>query len=113
MIAISTITQDISGSVVLYTDADFRENSARVSRVKTLDGGVVITHSGVADGDRTIDIDTKISKAQADSLWYIFNNYTSIHISIGDGFFIGAISNLSVINGKLKMSIMIENREDA
>jgi len=112
MIAISTITQDISGNIELPIAADFRKNAARVSRVKTLDGGVYITHSGVSAGDRNINIDTIVTESQAGTLWYIFNNYTFINVSVQDGFFLAVIDSLEIKNGKLKMSIMIKSQED-
>ena len=113
MIAISTITQDLSGNVELQVSADFRKNTARVSRVKTLDGGVYITHSGVSTGDRDVSINAPVTEAQAEKLWYIFNNYTFINISIKDGFFLAIIDALEIKNDNIKMKIMLKSQENA
>ena len=112
MLTISTITASITGNVELDANAEYRENIARVSRKKTLDGGVYIAHSGVTDGDRTISVETSITENQAERLWYIFNNYTFINLGTPDGFFLAVISSLKIKDGKIKMSIMIKSKEN-
>jgi len=113
MIAISSVTQDTAGSVV-FSDKrmDYKENTARISRIKTLDGGVYITNSGVSDGDRTLNVSAKITEAQAIILWHIFETYTFIYAAISDGVFYAAISGMAIKNGVLEMTILIKSKEN-
>lgn len=111
MIFISTIVRDPGGAVLIDTDLDPRENTARVSRTKLLDGGVYINNSGVSDGDRTVRVSAEITQDQADILWYIFNNYTMVHLSTSDGFYKAAIQTLKTDNGQMTMTILINSKE--
>ena len=86
--------------------------TARVSRVKTLDGGVYIGHSGYSDGDRTLNITGEITEAQADILKNLIEVYTGVLISMEDGLFFGAISSMTAENGKFKMTVYIKNKEN-
>lgn len=114
MIAISTLTANVTGSVILPWTGDPRENTARVSRIATLDGGAVITHSGASDSDRTIYIrDLEISEDTADIIWNIFQTETKVLISISDGVYLAAIQTCKTNNGLLNMTILIESKETA
>lgn len=113
MISISTITQNASGAVIIeeLLISSVNNNSARISRVATLDGGSVITHSGYSDGDRTLSVYARLNKAQSDLLWSIFKNETFVLVSIPDGLFYSSIQRVRIDNGDLSMTILIKNRE--
>jgi hypothetical protein len=114
MISVSTVISDTSGNVVIKGTADdYRENAARISRIKTLDGGVHITNAGTSDGDRSLIVRSRISQSQEDLLWYIFNSYTFVHVSVRDGFYYAAISDLEIKNGAVRMTILLNNKENA
>ena len=87
------------------------DTQARVSRVKTLDGGVVVTHSGVTDGDRTLQVKARLSDDQATSLKSIYTNDTFVNIAFSDGLFYGVIQDLKSIKGELNMTILIKERD--
>ena len=112
MIAISMITADVQGHVEL-DDGDSRLGSleARVSRSATLDGGCVITHSGVSQGDRTFTIKTTISERQKTRIEHIHENSTLVNISCKEGFFLGAISTINTSTPDLTMTILIKSKE--
>jgi len=112
MISINTTTSDTNGSILINTVADIRDNTARISRTKTLDGGVVINNSGFSAGDMTLRISERISESKAAVLWYIFQNYTSILLSTNAGLFLAAIQSLKPNNGKMTMTILIESEEN-
>lgn len=114
MISISSVIQNVTGAVVINESltSAFKTNTARVSRVTTLDGGSVITHSGYSDGDRTLSVYARISEAQANILWNIFRNETFVLVSIPDGLYYATIQRLRTDNGNLSMTILIKNRED-
>jgi hypothetical protein len=113
MLSISTLTTDNLGSVVIQGNHDFRNNQARIVRTATLDGSVYINHSGVSDGDRTIVVSEDLPEIDCARLWYIFNNYTAVCLSIPDGFYKATIRSLRIKNGQVDMTIYIENKESA
>ena len=114
MISISTTTANINGNVVLskISVSKLMAKTARVSRTKTLDGGVYIGHSGYSDGDRTLSIAGNITTDQAAILKNMIEFYTGVLISMEDGLFFGAIPSMTAEDGALKMTIYIENKEN-
>jgi hypothetical protein len=114
MISISSIVQNVTGAVIINETLTsvLKSNTARISRVATLDGGSVITHSGYSDGDRTLSVYARLNKAQSDLLWGIFKNETFVLVSISDGLFYSSIQRVRIDNGDLSMTILIKNRED-
>jgi len=114
MISISTTTANINGNVVLSKIAGSKlmAKTARISRVKTLDGGCYIGHSGYSDGDRTLSITGEITEAQAAILKNLIEVYTGVLISMEDGLFFGAIPSMTAEDGALKMTIYIEQKEN-
>jgi len=112
MISISTTESNTEGNVIIDSDPDYRSNKARLARVKTLDGGVVINHFGTSVGDITLIVETELSTSESDKLWTIFENSTNILISIMDGLFLAAIKDLKINNGKVKITIYIEQKEN-
>ena len=95
MIVLSTVTADVNGVLILDIDeskSNLRAASRRVSRAKTLDGGVVIVDSGFAHGDRTPVIIVKnVSRAQADTITAFHQNNSIINLSMDDGFYSAVI----------------------
>ncbi len=90
-ISFSTIAQ---GTFVRITvDAvPAQENTKRISRVATLDGGCVISNNGITDSDRTFKFTAK--KVPEDvrlSLWVFFQNETLVLLSCPEGVFSGHI----------------------
>ena len=113
MISISTINQNINGNVIINTAVDFKENTVRLSRSATLDGGAVLTNSGFSDGDRNILVRKDyISKTEADKIWSLFQTEPFILISIEDGVYYGAMKTVRIRNGALSMLIYIKNKEN-
>jgi len=113
MISISTFTQNTSGAIVIKENASskLKENISRVSRSKTLDGGVHIIHSGVSDGDRTLKIKSRISLSNENILWAIYNDETFLLISFTDGLYNGVIENMKINKGDLNMTFLILESE--
>ena len=112
MISISTITGNSEGNVILKSNQDFRNNTARISRTKTLDGGVYINHSGLSEGDRTLKLKCKLTKAVSEILWSIFQTETFIHCAIQSGLYYAAIDKLDVQYGHINMTVLINNKEN-
>lgn len=113
MISISMVTADSNGTVVLKDgESELGLLDARVTRESTLDGGAVITHSGVSHSDRTFVIKTRITQAQKDALVYIHENSTSVIVACSEGAFIGSISSLNASSPKIIMKILIKSKEN-
>jgi len=113
MITISTPTADTEGTVILtkHSQSDLKSNTSRVSRVATLDGGVVINHLGISDGDRTLKIKANVTEVIGDALWYIYQNYSYILIGIKEGLFYGTIQAFKIIKGQAQFTVLINNKE--
>ena len=113
MISISTVLPDTSGNVVINNDSasNLGDKTARVSRTATLDGGCYINHSGFTDGDRTLSVVGRISSAQEVVLKNIFEEHTQVFVSIKDGLYLGTIPSMTAVNGSLKMSIYLKQKE--
>lgn len=116
MISISKTTADITnGNVILkeLATSDIKSKRARVSRAATLDGGVYISHSGVTDGDRKFTIEAdRITPAQEAVLDYMYRTQIFILCSCADGLYLGAIEDFNTKNGKLKLTILIKQKEN-
>jgi len=112
MIGISTQVFDIDGSIIINEDSESNlgDSSARVSRTKTLDGGVYITHSGFTHGDRTFAIKADITESQAKTMLHIYRNYKLVNMSVKEGFFEVAIQSCNINNGELSMTILINKK---
>jgi len=110
MVSITTIESKTIDGVVfeeLPTSA-FRDTPPRVSRTATLDGGAVLDHRGFSDGDRALKIEAFIDETTADNLWYMSRNETLLNIACREGFFTGAISEIKIDGGRLKMTFLVK-----
>lgn len=92
-------------------NADYRNSIARITRTKTLDGGAHITHSGAPDGDRTLLVNGRITEASAAALWTLHRANTYLHVSTNEGFYVAAIQELKIDNGRIQMTIYIKTKE--
>ena len=112
MIGISKATGATgSGAAVIIReslDSGLRNESARVSRSATLDGGCIIDHQGFSDSDRTLDIRARLTQDDADILWEIFTTQTFVNVATRDGFFYGVIDSMRDENGDIRFSILVK-----
>jgi len=112
-IGISTITANTDGDLIIYEHPDSKifDLVPRVNRVATLDGGVVLTHSGFAHGDRTLVIKAEnMTESDSDKLRALIENETLMYFSIDDGFFSGMVESLSIDNGNLQMTVLLKEK---
>lgn len=112
MIGISTILPGQLDHTIIHGSStlDKRENIARASRIKTLDGGIYINNGGVSEGDRSITVKETVTDIQADTLWEIFNRAENIHVSTQDGFFLGFFQKLTLDNGTADLTLWIKEK---
>lgn len=108
MISITTLEPGISDAIIIRrykSNSQLRKAYARVSKTKTLDGGVVVVHNGFADGDRTLNINAILSKIDADILWDIFSTQTFVTVAIFDGVYNAVVRSLNIAQ---KTNLVIE-----
>lgn len=113
MIAISTPTFDLNGSLVIkdYDPAtDISSLSRRVSRTATLDGGCEIEDKGLSHGDRTFSIQFPASLTDANALKYLVESYLLLKIATAEGMFTGAVENLRINAGEITATIFIKEK---
>lgn len=112
MIIITTQVADTKGMVQFQesSESTLGDWTARVSRTKTLDGGVWINNSGTVDGDRTLAIKAELTGEQADALEYIYRNYQTVDLSCSKGLFSGSIYTLGLNNGELNMKFYVKEK---
>jgi len=111
MISITTLESKAIDGVFFceMPTSTFRDTPPRLTRTPTLDGGTIIDHRGFSDGDRAFKISAVIDETTANNLWYIHRNETLVNISCREGFFTGAISEMTCDNGKLEMVFLVKN----
>lgn len=109
MISITTKIPGTNDAIIINDEIDSQtgQASARVSKTKTLDGGVVVLHNGFADGDRNLKISTSLSKVDADILWDIFTTQTFVTVAMNEGVFDAVIKSVDISNSN-KTRIIIE-----
>lgn len=90
---IASETYDVLGYIVIdvLPASTFQAIGRRVSRSKTLDGGVAISDGGYAEGDRTIDIRWVNSTATIHAaISRLLLLYSRLVVSARDGVFLVA-----------------------
>lgn len=113
MIGIATITSNINGAFIFRESSGsrMREMEARISRDKTLDGGVVIDHRGFSNGDRTFRIRLmRITQDQVESLNTLFQVETLFIVATKDGCFLAAMQWMAIDSLPLEMTILVKEK---
>lgn len=112
MIGIATITQNTAGDMIILENPGSRidDNSVRVSRTATLDGGCVIDHRGFSDADRQFEIEAELTEAETDKLNDIFTDETFVWVAARHGFYKGVISRLWLNGGQVRMTVLIKEK---
>jgi len=115
VIGLSTISYDADGARTLRKLA-VPENTndhggRRVSRLATLDGGAVVNDGGYSDSDNTYTIKVKEDSTDI-TAWAkrIVQTYSTIHLAIKDGFFVGVPSRWWCRDGFLYVEILITEK---
>jgi len=113
MISISTTTASATGAVILdeIQGSILFDMPSRVSRTKTLDGGVYINHSGFSHGDRTVTVVAKVTEGKWDVLNQIYQNETIVLLSMPGGIYTAAIENLRREGVTVTIKIMLKEKE--
>lgn len=113
MIAITTVTFDLAGVLLLNkVKQPAPEIMRRVSRTKTIDGGVVIQDSGLSHGDRTFVVTiSDLSQEIVDRVFYLIQAYSEIHIATEEGFFLGSLERFfTKSTGEGRLTILVKDK---
>lgn len=113
MIIITKTSQATNSYVKIneLPESDLGTIQARVNRSATLDGGVVIDHMGFVEGDRTMQILARVSKAESAQLWSIMKSELLVGLACEDGYFTGAISSMVRKAGNVSFTFLVKNKE--
>lgn len=108
IIGIANDSQDENGNAVLKPD-EIRayDGERRASRVKTLDGGVVVNDGGFAQGDRTITLAIPYTDFLRNLLWNLFQTASFIILTTEEGAFRSTFFGMSVSNGQINLTLWI------
>lgn len=104
------IADSDTGSIVFKAmpESDVYVSQPRVRRTATLDGGVVIDHQGYVIGDRTIDIRASVTEDEAATIWAMYKGSTFLILHTQDGSFYGAISDLRIDRGLMRLTFLVK-----
>lgn len=113
MISLCAPTADSDGYLIFKPgpDTSLDTPAARVTRTKTLDGGVYIDHSGVSNGDRTfIIVVPRVTDNQYQIIKRLQYNYTSITVACREGVFTGTIKRARMTGQDASLTILISEK---
>lgn len=113
MISICSIDHDLTGQVLFKEDIPVRFHNARarINRIGTLDGGVVLNHLGFADGDGNIEIKTSnLTETQENKLIDFFENDPGVICAIFHGVYFGAIGTLEISTKPSRIRIQLQSK---
>jgi hypothetical protein len=107
MIALSTI--EAGDCIVLNTGSQtIKENTRRLSRTATLDGGAVITDGGLSEADRTFEFTVKnVPEYIRDALWALFLRESRVHLACPEGVFAGYLQRIRIAGADIAISFMV------
>lgn len=94
MIGLAATTYDLVGALLLEvkTGLTIRDMDRRITRTKTLDGGVSVEDNGLSHGDRTFKIVlSNVAKETADTLQYLTEQYSELIVTTDEGAFLAVI----------------------
>ncbi len=92
MYSFCTLEFDLDGDIVIhdeFSESQVHDFKRRVSRTKTLDGGVYINDFGYTSGDRTIELSLgSLSLVDVDNVKRLFKSYSKFIVVTREGPFL-------------------------
>jgi len=109
MISITSKTGSSEGIIFEeLPESKFKDLIPRVTKTKTLDGGVAYDHRGMVTADREFNIRAvALTKAQVEALQAIIENETYVNMACEEGFFEGVISRADINNGNINLDFWV------
>lgn len=101
-----------AGNVVLkpLPDSVLNENSRRVSRRATIDGGVYLDDSGHAHGDKTLRILIKNQQDLEQQLNSLLEGFSLCHLAMGADVYSGVINNITNETENLMINFLVKEK---
>jgi hypothetical protein len=97
-----------------YVELDVSEENPsgvtrrRISRISTLDGGVVVNDGGYSPGDRTLELSwVSSSKATIDSIERLIRLYNRVNVATRAGVFLAAPGDFTPGIEKSKLTLLV------
>lgn len=109
MFVISTIDYHEAGSVVfrrIRKSRDAADASRRVSRIQTLDGGVVLIDSGYSEGDRTFELYAGGMRQRWQAVKDLFLQQPLVYLSVDEGLYAGVIEKIQIQDAELYIKFL-------
>jgi len=117
VISFSTVEYNPVGRLELEPDlsgSDYRSAGRRLSRSRTLDGGVVLDDAGFSDGDRIMEFQFKgVSAADHETLQAMAEDYPLVKVGTEDGLFQGGLEQVRLYNGILYVRFLVSAKLSA
>ncbi|MBN1664834.1 MAG: hypothetical protein JW943_14635 [Deltaproteobacteria bacterium] len=111
IIGIASQQYDIDGAFIVSPSPEstsLRGGQRRITRTKTLDGGVVITDGGLSDGDRTLEIRIPMTRDLWLLLWALFSSAMWITVSTDEGCFLAKIETMTKAGAEIALTILVK-----
>lgn len=111
MIGLSTKEYHPSGALLLAeisNSTKTRDFTRRISKVKTLDGGVAVTDFGYAVGDRTMTVAVRTDQALFELLVMLGQLTGSFVLTNEDGAYSVYLTDFSFVNGIVTIQLTVE-----
>jgi hypothetical protein len=114
-IGLKKISADSESAVLIRDDSSstIKNYRPRVMRAATLDGGAIIENLGYSDGDRELNIISRVDEEIETKLRSMVQDELYLVISTRDGVFYGAINYMKIDRGNLNLKILAQERDDA
>lgn len=88
------------------------ENTARISKVATLDGNVAVSHYGSTDMDTPVSVKIRTSLADTETLINMFRNAAIVFLSLQFGLYKAYIARLKEDAGQIRITFYLKERID-
>ena len=110
MYTLSTI--EAGETIVLNIDREpTKENTRRLSRTATLDGGAVITDGGWTDADRTLEFTAmRIPEETRENLWAMFRKESRVQLCCPEGVFTGYLQQIRFKGNSAAITFMVHEK---
>jgi hypothetical protein len=87
---------------------DIRQNTRRLAKTATLDGGSVIVDGGYSDSDRSLSFTAEnVPQTDRETLWTLFKDESLLHLATPEGMFSGYLETVNIENATVALSFSV------
>jgi len=112
MIVLITPEYNPSGNIAFLelAETDLTSLSRRISKRKTIDGGVFLDDMGFSEGDRTLTITTLATVATYSGVANFIKNFNTYFCSTAEGVFKGTISGVKLAGNIATITFLVKDK---